>query len=160
MFCNQCGSEIQAGYRVCPHCRAAISWPGSSVAQTRLQRHLRTLAVLWIVVGVLWLVPSLIMMAVGSAIHLVIPGTEALVRNLGPLVIFIIGGSFLIVGAGGVMVGWGLMRLEAWARVTAIVLAILALFHPPFGTALGIYTLWVLLPDDGGVEYRSLAGAS
>lgn len=160
MFCNQCGGDIQAGYRVCPNCRTAISWPTSGLPQTRLQHHLRTLATLWIVVGVLWLFPSLIMMAVGSAIHLVIPGTEALVRNLGPLVIFIIGGSLLIVGAGGIMVGWGLMRHESWARVTAIVLAILALFHLPFGTALGVYTLWVLLPDDGGVEYQRLASAS
>jgi len=160
MFRNQCGSDIQSGYRVCPKCGTAIAWPTTGLAQTRLQRHLRTLAVLWIVVGVLWLVPSLIMMAVGSAMHLVIPGTEALVRNLGPFVIFIIGGSFLIVGAGGIMVGWGLMRHESWARITAIVLAILALFHPPFGTALGVYTLWVLLPDNGGVEYRSLARAS
>jgi hypothetical protein len=40
------------------------------------------------------------------------------------------------------------------------VLAILALFHPPFGTALGIYTLWVLLSDEGGAEYRRMTAAS
>jgi len=159
MFCNQCGNDIQTGYRVCPKCGTTISSPNVSLAQSRLQRHLRTLAILWIVVGCLWLVPSLIMMAVGSAIHFVIPGTEALARALGPLVIFIIGGSLLIVGAGGIMVGWGLMRHESWARVTALVIGILALLHPPFGTGLGIYTLWVLLPDDGGTEYRRLASA-
>jgi hypothetical protein len=34
---------------------------------------------------------------------------------------------------------------------------VLALFHPPFGTALGIYTLWVLLSDENGSEYNYLA---
>jgi hypothetical protein len=39
-----------------------------------------------------------------------------------------------------------------------IVLAFLALIRIPFGTALGIYTLWVLLPESSGQEYDALAG--
>jgi hypothetical protein len=34
-----------------------------------------------------------------------------------------------------------------------IVLAFIALFHVPFGTALGIYSLWVLLPAEADAEY-------
>jgi hypothetical protein len=30
----------------------------------------------------------------------------------------------------------------------------------PFGTALGIYTLWVLLPGDSEQEYRRLSRAA
>jgi hypothetical protein len=37
--------------------------------------------------------------------------------------------------------------------VLTIVLAFLALFHIPLGTALGIYTLWVLLPEGTDAEY-------
>jgi hypothetical protein len=36
----------------------------------------------------------------------------------------------------------------------------LALFHPPFGTALGVYSMWVLLGDEGADEYRCLEGAA
>jgi hypothetical protein len=36
-----------------------------------------------------------------------------------------------------------------------LVLAFLALFNIPFGTALGIYTLWVLLPAGSDVEYQA-----
>jgi hypothetical protein len=43
--------------------------------------------------------------------------------------------------------------------MTAIVLGILALFHPPFGTALGIYTLWVLLPTESAAEYDRMSQA-
>ena len=42
----------------------------------------------------------------------------------------------------------------------AIVMACLNMVHMPFGTALGIYTLWVLLPAASEQEYRSLARAA
>jgi hypothetical protein len=60
----------------------------------------------------------------------------------------------------GVCVGLGLMYRASWARTAAIILGILALFHPPFGTALGVYSLWVLLADESGDEYQCLARAS
>jgi hypothetical protein len=69
------------------------------------------------------------------------------------------GAVFLVLAAGGILVGWGLMNHEPWARMTAIVLGILAIFHPPFGTALGIYTLWVLLPADSAAEYDQMSQA-
>ena len=65
-----------------------------------------------------------------------------------------------MVGAGGICVGWGLMQRQPWARIAALILGILALFHPPFGTALGIYTLWVLLSNDAGTEYEHMARAA
>ena len=46
------------------------------------------------------------------------------------------------------------MQREPWARMLAIVLGVLNLFDLPFGTALGIYTLWVLLPAESEREYR------
>ncbi|MGB7584924.1 MAG: hypothetical protein WBM11_08770, partial [Terriglobales bacterium] len=54
----------------------------------------------------------------------------------------------------GFVTGWGLLQHEPWARMLTIVLAFLALFHIPFGTALGIYTLWVLLPAESDADYR------
>ena len=35
-------------------------------------------------------------------------------------------------------------------------LGIIALFNLPFGTALGIYTLWVLMSPNADQEYKSL----
>ena len=56
----------------------------------------------------------------------------------------------------GFIAGWGLMHHEAWARVVALVLAFISLFNIPFGTAIGVYTMWVLLPADSQREYDSL----
>jgi hypothetical protein len=36
----------------------------------------------------------------------------------------------------------------------------LALLKFPFGTALGIYTLWVLAPSTSGMEYDAIADRS
>src|SRR6267378_4301550 len=51
---------------------------------------------------------------------------------------------------------WGLFEREPWARMLGLVLGFLALLRFPFGTALGIYTLWVLLPETSGKEYDRL----
>jgi hypothetical protein len=41
--------------------------------------------------------------------------------------------------------GWGLMEHTQWGRMVAIIAAIFSLLKFPFGTALGIWTLVVLL---------------
>jgi hypothetical protein len=160
MFCNQCGSQVRPGDGVCPKCGKAANWPATGLAQSRLERHLHTLAIFWMVVGALFLIPSIVLMVMGSVVHITLPGAEEFVRTLGPVMLYLLGSSLLILAAGGICVGWGLMQHRPWARITALILGVLSLFHPPLGTALGIYTLWVLLGDDGEVQYRSMARAA
>jgi hypothetical protein len=62
-------------------------------------------------------------------------------------------------GVLGLLAGWGLIERQPWARILAIVLGCLALLHFGIGTALGIYTLWVLLPSDSAREYQRTARA-
>jgi hypothetical protein len=58
----------------------------------------------------------------------------------------------------GFLAGWGLLQHEKWARIIALVLAFVSLFtNIPFGTALGVYTMWVLLPSESEREYDALA---
>jgi zinc-ribbon domain len=159
MFCNRCGAQLQPDFNLCPKCGAAVGAPTAVPFPTgRLQRHLRTLGILWIVVGVLWIIPSLVLMGISHAPHLMM-GDEMFSHAFMPPMMFVLGVVFLVIAAGGVLVGWGLMNHEHWARITAIVLGIVALFHPPFGTALGIYTLWVLLPAESAAEYDRMTQA-
>jgi len=44
--------------------------------------------------------------------------------------------------------GLGLLKLKSWARYLVLVLGFLNLPGIPVGTALGIYTIWVLLKDE------------
>jgi hypothetical protein len=60
----------------------------------------------------------------------------------------------------GFIAGWGLLQREPWARVLVLVVAFVSLFtNIPFGTALGIYTMWVLLPAESEQEYEAMAEA-
>jgi zinc-ribbon domain len=159
MFCNRCGAELQPEFHLCPKCGnpVARTAPGAIPAfRTRLERHLRPVGILWIVVGALWLIPSAVLMFISRAPRLM-AHDEFFTRAFMPPVLFSLGSVFLLVAAGGILVGWGLMNHERWARITALVLAALALFHPPFFTALGIYTFWVLLPAASAAEYERLS---
>jgi hypothetical protein len=49
-----------------------------------------------------------------------------------------------IVSLPGLIGGIGLLNLAPWSRILMIVISALELLSIPFGTALGIYGLWVL----------------
>jgi len=54
----------------------------------------------------------------------------------------------------GLLAGYGLLRFAPWARILTIVLALFELIRFPFGTCLGVYSLWVLLSADGAALFR------
>ena len=158
MFCNRCGTEVQAGSVVCSKCGRKFGDPVAGVIQSRLERHLRTLAILWMITGGLFVVPAVGFMVFGRSVQFMVHEQQPW-PEVFQLLVFLAGSTLLILAAGGVCVGLGLMQKALWARTAAIVLGVLALFHPPLGTALGVYSLWVLVGDEGGDQYRYLAQA-
>ena len=55
----------------------------------------------------------------------------------------------------GIIIGWGILNYKSWARILGIILAIINLIGFPIGTAIGIYTLWVLLNDEVAQRFRT-----
>jgi hypothetical protein len=55
----------------------------------------------------------------------------------------------IVWGAAHVIVGVPLRQRKPWARVIALMLGSVDLLLLPYGTALGIYTLWALLNEKG-----------
>ena len=55
----------------------------------------------------------------------------------------------IVWGAAHVAVGVPLRRRRPWSRIMALVLGSIDLLLLPYGTALGLYGLWVLLHEDG-----------
>jgi hypothetical protein len=173
LFCNYCGATLNAQQAVCPACgkpatAGAAGVPASPPApfpppvrseRERLASHLRLLAILWFIVAFLWLIPAVGLFVASSVVHNFIPTDEpgaAFARALGPLVITIIAGLVLLISALCFAAGWGLLKVRPWARMLAIVLGAISLIHPPFGTALGVYTLWVLLGGNAAAEYERM----
>jgi hypothetical protein len=158
MFCDQCGSSIQSDHRFCAKCGKTIHGAADPYHEARFARHLHLLGIFWIVAGALWLIPSFALMTAGHFGGLAMWPMGPFHHVMFPPMMFGFGGGLLLIAAAGICIGWGLMQREPWARTAAIILGILALFHPPFGTALGVYTLWVLLSIHAGAAYDQVAG--
>jgi hypothetical protein len=64
---------------------------------------------------------------------------------------------FLLARVGlAALAGWGLLERTQWGRIVAIVAACLSLLKFPFGTAMGIWTLIVLLGYRNSTLYEQL----
>jgi hypothetical protein len=180
MFCSHCGVTVQPGQQFCSKCgqplatpatppaaAAAVPVPPASLGPSgidasggtprRLERHVRVLGILWVVYSALRLLPGGALLFFG---HLRLPflltplplGSHAFMgRFLLPLGLFIL--SFAVIG---IVAGFGLMAYNGGARVAIIILACLNLIHIPFGTALGIYTFWVLFAPGADREFARL----
>jgi hypothetical protein len=59
-----------------------------------------------------------------------------------------VGALLLLGGAASALTGRAIRRRQGRARMAALMLAVPNLVLVPFGTALGVYTFWVLLNDD------------
>jgi hypothetical protein len=121
-------------------------------AQSRISGHIRLLGILWLATAAFRLIPGLVMVAFSSN-NMFPPGIPEFVHGIIPM----IGAVLLVSAAIGVAIGWGLLVRQSWARMLAIVFGGIGLVDIPFGTALGVYTLWVLLPAQSEEEYRRLA---
>jgi hypothetical protein len=164
MYCTSCGADVDSSARFCHRCGAASqsgapqAAPFAAGPGANRGTHIRVLGILWLVESALRLIPGLGLLLLFGA------GGAVLTAVLGPMVpaiallampiLFGIG-LFLFLGAvAGMVAGWGLLRRKPWARTLALILAIVGLPHVPFGTALGLYTLWTLLPEEGEREWR------
>ncbi|MGA7768427.1 MAG: hypothetical protein WB781_17760 [Candidatus Sulfotelmatobacter sp.] len=123
---------------------------------SRVGEHIRLLGILWLALSAVNAVAGVVLFILANTVfvHLHEMGAPPDVPTGFLRSLFgTIGILILAKAAAGFVAGWGLLQREPWARMLTIVLAFLALFHIPFGTALGIYTLWVLLPSAADAEY-------
>jgi hypothetical protein len=56
-----------------------------------------------------------------------------------------------------IIAGLALLKREPWVRFLVLIIAVLDLMSVPFGTVLGIYTIWVLSQDEAA---RLFSGGS
>ena len=158
MFCDRCGANLQGPVSFCPHCGrqfVAAPPPPPLPPVNRVNGHLRNVAILWLVYSALRLLPGLFVSSFWDWGIPFMGNVPYFVHG----VVRMVGSIFLMMGVLGLIAGWGLYERRAWARILAIVLAFVSLVHLPFGTAIGVYTLWVLLPASSEAEYQRVARA-
>jgi hypothetical protein len=124
----------------------------------RVRQNLQPLGITWIIFGAYRLIVALVAyfvvhsLAAGGIFSDAPPFVPHLVGTLVPVVATLSG----IMGLAGILTGYALLVRRPWARTLAIVLGVLALIKIPFGTALGIYTLWVLAPRASWAEWETM----
>ena len=161
MFCTTCGTAITPEQAVCAKCGSPTSvglmYGGRG---RRVADHIQLLGILHIVYSGLICIPGLIMVFVGKVFFgwflQMVPHNGAPPPAFMSHLIVFFGWCFLIRGAVGVAAGVGLLQRAPWARILALVMGFISLLSFPFGTALGIYTIWVLLAAGAEQEYERL----
>ena len=159
MFCDRCGREVQTGSRFCGSCGRPLGVVAIAQGEGRLSRHLRLLAILWLALSAFRL------LAAGACFfvaRILLPsiGIGGPFAHFLPTLLSYVSGFLFVKAFAGFAAAWGLLERQPWARLLTLILGFLALLDPPLGTALGIYTLWVLLPAHAEEEYRRMARAA
>jgi hypothetical protein len=131
-----------------------------------MRDHIRILGILNIVMGALTaLIGVVVLVILGGTAGIISAGLTGDFENgqvAGPVLAFVglcIAVFFLILALPSIIGGWGLLNLKPWARILMIVVSVLHLFNFPFGTALGVYGLWVLLSDEARAIFERSAQA-
>jgi hypothetical protein len=112
--------------------------------------HVKLLGILQIVWGAIGLLlgVSTVMLAIGAvAIGMTSEGRE-IPAGVTAVAFGVFAAALLAAGAGNAWAGSAIHRRYAPGRLAALGLAVPNLFVLPFGTALGIYAMWVLLHDE------------
>jgi hypothetical protein len=147
MFCDTCGAEVVAGQKFCPNCGKALG-AASGPSEDRMFSHFRLLGIFWIIISAFRLLGGLTVLFVANVVIRAVL-RDVPVRNFVPALVSGVG-VFLLVGAAlGFLAGWGLLQREDWSRLLTLILAFLSLLDVPFGTALGIYSIWALMSAEG-----------
>jgi hypothetical protein len=161
MFCDQCGNQLDVNQSFCSRCGKEIKGPVVLAAPRpgRVAAHIRLLGILWLALSAFEAMTGVVAIILANSIFSPL-GPAHIPLFLHPLILGV--GIFSVAkSAGGFLAGWGLLNHQPWARALAIAMGVISLFfHIPFGTALGIYTLWVLLPQHSEEEYENYQQAS
>jgi hypothetical protein len=114
--------------------------------------HVKILAWLHIIFGVFGLFAALAVMG-GTMLGGMFSGSFTGMIGMGLIGTF---AALVLVAFAvpGLIAGYGLLHFYPWARILTIVLAIFELFRFPFGTCLGVYSLWVLLTREGAALFE------
>jgi len=115
-----------------------------------MEKHINAVGILWIASGILGLIIAgifFIILIGAGIISGLNDGAEAL--PILAIIASIVSSVILVLSVPSIIGGIGIMKKKEWGRVIGLILAALNILNIPLGTALGVYTFWALLSDEG-----------
>jgi hypothetical protein len=172
MFCTQCGNEVEAHARFCSKCGYDLSTVAKTATppvqtgpaqpgkvQHDMDMHINILGWLLIGSGILTGILAFMILFAGQVIRRLPipfpPEVDVAMPHLISWVTTMVGLGTAALGSGVAGAGVGLLQYRSWARVLAIIMAVLLVFHFPIGTVIAVYAFWVLFSQEGQEYYKA-----
>lgn len=118
-----------------------------------MEKHITLVGALNIGFGILGLIASLIIVTIFTFAGIMSGDLEAF--SIISVVAFSITIFIIIFSILDIICGIGLLYKKPWARVFALILAVLDLVQIPIGTVIGMYSIWVLIQDETVMIFNS-----
>jgi hypothetical protein len=127
----------------------------NQLSERQLQVHIPIVA--WLLI-----VGHAIFLLVGAFVFVLLTSIGVSVHDpVAPTILLIVGTAVAallgLLAVPGLVAGFGLLARKSWARILAIVVAILGLLNFPLGTLIGLYVIWVLLQDAANAYFEQRA---
>jgi hypothetical protein len=121
-----------------------------------MDQHVKALGVIHIAYGALGSALAFLVFIAVIGGGLISGESDAIIAT--SIVGTVAGFFLLLVFLPGVIGGIYLLQRQSWARILLIVVGALNLLNVPLGTALGIYTIWVLTRPEATRELSPATG--
>jgi hypothetical protein len=115
--------------------------------------HVKIIGILWIVFGAMSLLAAAIMFTILMGVSF-IPDIESPAPGILRFVGFFIGSFLALLGLPKIIGGWGLLKGHEWGRILTLIVSFLSLLNIPFGTALGIYSIIILMTKETAAQFQ------
>lgn len=118
-----------------------------------MESHIKVLAILFIVFGILGVLMAIGFFLLGAGVGATILAEEqdpdaqigaAWATGCMTFIAALIG----ILSLPSIIAGWGLWNRKSWSRMLTMIIAVFSLPGFPFGTAIGVYALIVMVNDE------------
>ncbi|HVT03282.1 MAG TPA: hypothetical protein VHL58_07880 [Thermoanaerobaculia bacterium] len=117
-----------------------------------MEKHVTVLGVVYVALGILGCLAALLVFVVIAGGGLISGDSTAI--GITASIATVIAGFLFLLSVPTIIGGVGLLRRAPWSRMLVMILGVMNLINVPIGTAVGIYSLWVLLNDSVTPMFR------
>lgn len=167
MYCSHCGQALQPGQNICAQCGqpSAMATPPAPYFEQDVPSYAHKIHLLsagWMIYAG---VSALLGFAGMSTTHPFFGGgfgdpqgmdRETMGMSIQPALLHFFWIAILVRSALALVAAWGLWERASWGRIAAIVVGCLSLIKMPFGTAMGIWTLVLLVGSRNAALYQRI----
>ncbi|MHB8053753.1 MAG: hypothetical protein ACYDH3_00660 [Candidatus Aminicenantales bacterium] len=115
--------------------------------------HVKIIGILWIVFGAMSLLAAALIFTLLMGVSF-IPEIEAPAPGILRFIGFFIGAFLALLSLPKILGGWGLLKGQEWGRILTLIVSFLSLLNIPFGTALGIYSIIILMNKETAIQFQ------